>query len=123
MFFFLKYSFRTGGVTTPIQYFSSQRGSAVRSTKWEQNPPVAHRSNPNGLVLNKEDVKRLETPTVYYPKSPPRSLFLINRKITRWMPIKLRLLYPLSYLVSTPKGDNRVEEQEILKFLLVNFRG
>jgi len=39
------------------------------------------------------------------------------------MPIKLGLLYPLSYLASTPKGDNRVEEQEIKKFLLVNFRG
>ena len=39
------------------------------------------------------------------------------------MPIKLGLLYPLSYLVTTLKGDNRVEEQEILKFLLVNFRG
>ena len=39
------------------------------------------------------------------------------------MPIKLGLLYPLSYLVSTPKGDNRVEEQEMLKFLLVNFKG
>ena len=39
------------------------------------------------------------------------------------MPIKLGLLYPLSYLASTPKGDNRVEEQEILKFLLVNFKG
>ena len=38
------------------------------------------------------------------------------------MPIKLGLLYPLSYLVSTPKGDNRVEEQEIVKLLLVNFR-
>ena len=39
------------------------------------------------------------------------------------MPIKLGLLYPLSYLASTLKGDNRVEEQEINKFLLVNFRG
>ena len=39
------------------------------------------------------------------------------------MPIKLGLLYPLSYFVSTPKGDNRVEEQEMLKYLLVNFKG
>ena len=39
------------------------------------------------------------------------------------MLIKLGLLYPLSYLAITPKGDNRVEEQEIKKFLLVNFRG
>ena len=39
------------------------------------------------------------------------------------MPIKLRLLYPLSYLVSTPKGDNRVEEQGVVKLLLVNFKG
>ena len=32
------------------------------------------------------------------------------------MPIKLGLLYPLSYLVSTPKGDDRVEEQEMGSF-------
>ena len=32
------------------------------------------------------------------------------------MPIKLELLYHLSYLASTPKGDNRVEEQEVVKF-------
>ena len=38
------------------------------------------------------------------------------------MPIKLRLLYPLSYLASTLKGDNRVEEQEVMKWLLVNFK-
>ena len=42
------------------------------------------------------------------------------------MPIKLGLLYPLSYLASTPKGDNRVEEQEIDKLcwliLWVNFK-
>ena len=38
------------------------------------------------------------------------------------MPIKLKLLYPLSYLASTPKGDNRVEEQEMEKLLLVNFK-
>ena len=41
------------------------------------------------------------------------------------MSIELRLLYPLSYLASTPKGDNRVEEQEIEKLgwliLWVNF--
>ena len=94
----------------------------MRSTKWEQGPPVAPRSNPNGPVLNKEDVKRLETPHGLLPQVASEALFLINRKITRWMPIKLRLLYPLSYLVSTLKGDNRVEEQEIVKLLLVNFR-
>ena len=100
-----------------------KEGMLLRSTKWEQSPPVAHRSNPNAPVLNKEDVKRLETPHGLLPQVASEALFLINRKITRWMPIKLRLLYPLSYLVSTPKGDNQVEEQELLKFLLVNFRG
>ena len=39
------------------------------------------------------------------------------------MPIKLKLLYPLSYLARTPKGDNRVEEQGVVKLLLVNFKG
>ena len=38
------------------------------------------------------------------------------------MPIKLKLLYPLSYLSSTPKADNRVEEQGVVKLLLVNFK-
>ena len=42
--------------------------------------------------------------------------------MARWMPIKLKLLYPLSYLASTPKGDNRVEEQGVVKLLLVNFK-
>ena len=38
------------------------------------------------------------------------------------MPIKLKLHYLLSYLASSPEGDNRVEEQGVMKWLLVNFK-
>ena len=89
----------------------------------ETSPPVAPRSNPNATVLNKEDVERLETPHGLLPLLAFEvTVFNQPKKIARWMPIKLKLLYPLSYLVSTPKGDNRVEEHG-LNSLLVNFRG
>ena len=46
----------------------AKEGMLLRSTKWEQSPPVAPRSNPNGPVLNKEDVERLETPHGLVPQ-------------------------------------------------------
>ena len=45
-----------------------KEGMLVRSTKWEQSPPVAPRSNPNAPVFNKEDVERLETPHGLLPQ-------------------------------------------------------
>ena len=45
-----------------------KEGILLRSTKWEQIPPVAHRSNHNALVLNKGDVERLETPHGLLPQ-------------------------------------------------------
>ena len=48
--------------------FQVKEGMLLRSTKWEQIPPVAHRSNPNALVLNKGDVERLETPHGLLPQ-------------------------------------------------------
>ena len=74
-------------------------------------------------MLNKEDVEPLETPHGLLPQVASEvTVFNQPKKIAKWMPIKLKLLYPLSYLVSTLKGDNRVEEQGI-NLLLVNFRG
>ena len=65
MFFFLKFSFWTGGVTTPIQYFSSQRGNAGVLNKVGAKPTRSSQVNLNTLVLNKGDVEA--------PRDPPRS--------------------------------------------------
>ena len=62
MFFFLEFSFRTGGVTTPIRYFSSQRGNAVALNKVGTKPTHSSQVKPQCLGPHKEDVKRLETP-------------------------------------------------------------
>jgi len=59
---------------------------------------------------------RLETVPSLLPLAASESPFLISLKITKWMPIKLRLPFPLVVSRSTPEGDNRVEEQEIKKF-------
>ena len=110
-------------MTTPIYYFSSQRRNAGALKTVETSPPVAPRSNPNAPVLNKEDLERLETPHgLLLQLASEVTVFNQPEKIARWMPIRLGLLYPLSHLASTPKGDNRVEEQG-LNSLLVNFRG
>jgi len=58
----------------------------------------------------------LETVPSLLPLAASESPFLIDLKITKWMPIKLRLPFPLVVSRSTPEGDNRVEEQEIKKF-------
>ena len=57
-----------------------KEGMQVCSTKWEQSPLVAPRSNPNAPVLNKGDVERLETPHGLLPQVASESLFLINKK-------------------------------------------
>ena len=59
---------------------------------------------------------RLETVPSLLPLAAFESLFLIDSKVSRWMPIKLGLPFPLVVSRSTPEGDNRVEEQEIKKF-------
>ena len=59
---------------------------------------------------------RLETVPSLLPLAASESPFLIDSKITKWMPIKLRLPFPLVVSRSTLEGDNRVEEQEIKKF-------
>jgi len=58
---------------------------------------------------------RLETVPSLLPLAAFESLFLIDSKVSRWMPIRLRLPFPLVVSRSTPEGDNRVEEQEIEK--------
>ena len=69
---------------------------------------------------------RLETVPSLLPLAASESPFLIDSKITKWMPIRLRLPFPLVVSRSTPEGDNRVEEQEIEKlgwlFLRVDFK-
>ena len=58
---------------------------------------------------------RLETVPSLLPLAASESPFLISLKISRWMPIKLGLPFPLVVSRSTPECDNRVEEQEIEK--------
>ena len=68
---------------------------------------------------------RLETAHSLLPLAASESLFLIDSKVSRWMPIKLGLPFPLVVSWSTPEGDNRVEEQDVgsccWSILKVNF--
>ena len=100
-----------------------QRWSAAMLKTMGTSPPVAHRSNPRCQGPNKGKHKRHETPLDLSPPMASKGhQFSVGLKQQCDGCLSLKLFYPLSYLVSTPKGDNRVEEQG-LNSLLVNFRG
>jgi len=61
----LKFSFGTGGVTTPIQYFSSQRGNAVALNKVGAKPTRSSQVKPQWPGAQQGGRKT--------PRDPPRS--------------------------------------------------
>ena len=77
----MKFSFRTGGVTTPIQYFSSQRGNVVALNKVGEKPTRSSQVKPQcpgaqqGGRRTPRDPPRSSTPTSFQGHC-----FLINRK-------------------------------------------
>ena len=89
-------------------------------------PTPSSQVKPQWPGAHKEDDEAPRDPLGLLPLAASESLFLINLKISRWMPIKLGLPFPLVVSRSTPEGDNRVEEQEIEKLcwliLWVNFK-
>ena len=78
-------------------------------------PTPSSQVNPQWPSAHKEDVEAPRDPLGLLPLAAFESLFLIDSKVSRWMPIRLRLPFPLVVSRSTPEGDNRVEEQEIEK--------
>ena len=89
-------------------------------------PTPRSQVKPQWPGAHKEDVDVPRDPLGLLPLAASESLFLINSKITKWMPITLGLPFPLVVSRSTSKGDNQVEEQEIEKLcwliLWVNFK-
>ena len=76
-------------------------------------PTPSSQVKPQWPGAHKEDVDAPRDPLGLLPLAASESLFLIDSKVSRWMPIKLGLPFPLVVSRSTPEGDNRVEEQDV----------